>query len=119
MLVRSAGGGRPPDGERDAVEAAAGAEKPRTTTPSGSGGEARPREEGPVAEAAQQISQAEALYRAAAGKEGKEEDIEEAKRRLQRAQAILEDLPQDDPKVRELRIKRQQLHEDLIKVSNL
>jgi hypothetical protein len=62
------------------------------------------------------MGEAQALYQAAAGKEGREDDLREARKRIDRAFEILESLPATDT-VKDIRRKLSTLLSDVVRVS--
>ena len=62
------------------------------------------------------LGEAQALYQTAATKEGREQELAEARKRLNRAMELLEPLPPDDT-VKKLRRDLSQLLSDIVRVS--
>jgi hypothetical protein len=91
-------------------------EDPGTTIP-------RPEEPaeagGPLAEAERHFRAAAEMYGAAAGHDDAQDDLKLARRRLDEAHRILEELPPDAPGVKDLRLKVQELLQNVIKDSGL
>ena len=68
-----------------------------------------------LAKVEQLFGQAQALYQAAAGKEGRESDLKTARERLQEALDIVETLPPGDAEVRKVRWQLGQLISDVVR----
>jgi len=71
---------------------------------------------GSIAKVEGLFGQAQALYQAAAGKEGRESDLKTARERLQEALDIVETLPPGDAEVRKVRWQLGQLLSDVVRV---
>jgi hypothetical protein len=76
-------------------------------------------EEAPVERVTRYLEEADRLLKSSAGVEGREGEIQQAQKILGEAQAILETIPRDDSRVKELNIRCAQLRQDASRVSNL
>jgi hypothetical protein len=71
-----------------------------------------------LVQAAELLGEAQALYRAGAGKEGREEEVRQARERLDRALEILDPLPADHETVKKLRRQLAQLLSDVSRTAS-
>lgn len=70
-----------------------------------------------LSRAAQLVGEAQALYQSSAGKEGREEDLQKARARLDKALEVLEPLPPGNEEVKKLRRRVAQLLSDVSRAS--
>lgn len=63
------------------------------------------------------VKEAEELFQSSAGKEGRELELREAKKLLERAEVLLDALPENNLDAKSLRRSANQLHSDLLRVS--
>ena len=116
LVLRSSSAGR----EGDARPApGAGRAQPASVsrTAPAPGAAAREAEEKAYREAQELVQQAAEIYQNSAGKEGTEVKILEAKKMLHEAQELIEQLPREEPRIRDLRNRLTQLSVDLSRVS--
>ncbi|HVR73829.1 MAG TPA: hypothetical protein VMT52_05830 [Planctomycetota bacterium] len=63
------------------------------------------------------VKEAEELFQSSAGKEGRELELREAKKLLERAEVLLDAFPENNLDAKNLRRRASQLHSDLLRVS--
>jgi hypothetical protein len=112
ILVRISIARRDSDASTEQPAATGGSSSSPKAAPAGAGGGGSP-----AADTEELLDRAEELYRTSALAEGRLDELGEAQRLLGQAGEILETLPAEDPRTRELRVRWSQLQQDVTRAA--